>query len=146
MVLALSASEQPRRARRSRHMNVFQDSSRELDVAVSVNDRRRAPRFELLGRVHGQIVSVATAVRIREISFGGLSFESSIAFPIGAVHEFRLQLGDSSDVVLRGRVVRCLQHGMVDGAFRYTTAVQFTDDDPPPDDEPSIGDLIRKIA
>jgi hypothetical protein len=146
MVLALCGPEQPRLARRSSHMNVFQDSGRELDTAVSVNDRRRAPRFELLGRVHGQIVSVATAVRIREISFGGLSFESSIAFPIGAVHEFRLQLGDSSDVVLRGRVVRCLQHGMVDGAFRYTTAVQFIDDDPPPDDEPSIGDLIRKIA
>jgi hypothetical protein len=146
MVLALSALEQPRFVRRSCHMNVFQDPGRDLDGALVVNDRRRAPRFELLGRVHGQIVSVATAVRIREISFGGLSFESSIAFPIGAVHEFRLQLGDSSDVVLRGRVVRCLQHGMVDGAFRYTTAVQFIDDDPPPDDEPSIGDLIRKIA
>lgn len=91
-------------------------------------------------------MSIATAVRIREISFGGLSFESSITFPIGAVHEFRLQLGDSSDVVLRGRVVRCLQHGMADGAPRYTTAVQFIDDDPPPDNEPSIGDLIRKIA
>jgi hypothetical protein len=146
MALAVSEVEQPPLVRRSCHMNVFQDPGRESDVAVSVNDRRRAPRFELLGRVHGQIVSVATAVRIREISFGGLSFESSIAFPIGAVHEFRLQLGDSSDVVLRGRVVRCLQHGMVDGAFRYTTAVQFVDDDPPPDDEPSIGDLIRKIA
>jgi hypothetical protein len=127
-------------------MNVFQGSIRGLDVSVGGNDRRRAPRFELLGRVHGQIVSVATPVRVREISFGGLSFESSIAFPLGAVHEFRLQLGDSSDVVLRGRVVRCLQHGIVDGALRYTTAVQFLDDDPPPDDEPSIGDLIRKIA
>jgi hypothetical protein len=113
---------------------------------VGVDDRRRTPRFELLGRVHGQVVSVATAVRVREISIGGLSFESSIAFPIGAVHEFRLELGDGSNVVLRGRVVRCLQHGLVDDAVRYTTAVQFVDDEPPPDDEPSIGDLIRKIA
>ena len=125
-------------------MSVFQNSGRGTDVAV--DERRRAPRFELLGRVHGQIVSVATAVRIREISLGGLSFESSIAFPTGAIHEFRLYLGDRSDVVLRGRVVRCLRHGMVDGAHRYTTAVQFIDDDPPPDDEPTIGDLIQKIA
>lgn len=125
-------------------MSVFQHTGRVPDVAV--DERRRAPRFELLGRVHGQIVSVATAVRIREISLGGLSFESSIAFPTGAIHEFRLQLGDRSDVVLRGRVVRCLQHGMVDGALKYTTAVQFIDDDPPPDDEPTLGDLIQKIA
>jgi hypothetical protein len=131
-------------------MSVFQDSNqdshRESGGAMAIDDRRHAPRFELLGRVHGQIVSVATAVRIREISLGGLSFESSIAFPVGAIHEFRLQLGDRSDVVLRGRVVRCLQHGMVDGELRYTTAVQFIDDDPPPDDERAISRLIQKIA
>jgi hypothetical protein len=116
------------------------------EAPASVDDRRRAPRFELLGRVHGQVVSLATQVRIRDVSLTGLSFESSIAFPVGAIHEFRLQMGDSSDVVLRGRVVRCLQHGVSGGAPRYTTAVQFIDDDPPPDDEPSISDLIRKIA
>jgi hypothetical protein len=74
-----------------------------------------------------------------------LSFESEIAFPIGAIHEFRLQLGDRSDVVLRGRVVRCLQHE-IGGVVRYTTAVQFLDDEPPPDDERTLGDLIQKIA
>jgi hypothetical protein len=130
-------------------MNTFHGSTREARetaVATGVEDRRRAPRFELLGRVHGQVVSLATAVRVREISLGGLSFESTIAFPIGALHEFRLQLGDNSDVVLRGRVVRCLQHGHVDGEARYTTAVQFVEDPTPPDDEPSVGDLIQRIA
>jgi hypothetical protein len=127
-------------------MSVFQDSSREPSVAASMDDRRRSPRFELLGRVHGQVVSLATDVRIREISLGGLSFESEIAFPVGAIHEFRLQLGDRSTVILRGRVVRCLKHGMVDGALRYTTAVQFIDDDPPPHDESRLRDLIQKIA
>jgi hypothetical protein len=130
-------------------MNAFQGSprdARDVGTAVGVEDRRHAPRFELLGRVHGQVVSVATAVRVREISLGGLSFESAIAFPIGALHEFRLQLGDNSDVVLRGRVVRCLQHGHIDGEPRYTTAVQFVEDPTPPDDEPSVGDLIQRIA
>lgn len=125
-------------------MSVFLETRRDGGGAT-MDERRRAPRFELLGRVHGQIVSVATTVRIREISLGGLSFESEIAFPIGAIHEFRLQLGDSSDVVLRGRVVRCLQHGMLNDVPRYTTAVQFIDDDPPPD-EPNVGDLIARIA
>jgi hypothetical protein len=111
-----------------------------------VDERRRSPRFELLGRVHGQIVSMNTSVRIREVSMGGLSFESSIAFPIGAIHDFRLQMGDDSDVLLRGRVVRCFQHGFVDGVPRYTTGVQFIEDEPPPDDEPTISDLIKKIA
>jgi PilZ domain-containing protein len=126
-------------------MSVFPDS-RESGTLVGVDERRRAPRFEILDRVHGQIVSLAAAVRVREISLGGLSFESAIAFPVGAIHEFRMQLGDRSDVVLRGRVVRCLQHGMVDGSLRYTTAIQFVDDEPPPDDEPSIADLIQRIA
>jgi hypothetical protein len=127
-------------------MSVFHDFGPRADPFVTVDERRRAPRFELLGRVHGQIVSLATAVRVREISLGGLSFESTIAFPVGAIHEFRLQLGDASDVVLRARVVRCLQHGMIDGELRYTTAVQFLDDDPPPADEPTISHLIQKIA
>jgi hypothetical protein len=127
-------------------MSVFPDFSKESSVVAGMDDRRRSPRFELLGRLHGQVVSLATDVRVREISLGGLSFESAIAFPVGAIHEFRLQLGDRSTVILRARVVRCLQHGTVDGAHRYTTAVQFIDDDPPPNDESRLRDLIQKIA
>src|SRR5579864_9723629 len=127
-------------------MSVFQDVSRESSAVASMDERRRSPRFELLGRLHGQVVSVATDVRVREISLGGLSFESAIAFPVGAIHEFRLQLGDRSSVILRGRVVRCLKHGIVDGTLKYTTAVQFIDDDLPPNDEARIRDLIQKIA
>jgi hypothetical protein len=128
------------------HMSVFPNVSKESEAAAAVGDRRRSPRFELLGRLHGQVVSLATTVHVREIGLGGLSFESAIAFPVGAIHEFRLQLGDGSHVVLRGRVARCLNHGMVDGAPRYTTAVQFLDDDPPPDDESRVRGLIQKIA
>jgi hypothetical protein len=91
------------------------------------------------------VVSVDEPVRVREVSLGGLSFESAIPFPVGAVHEFRLTLGDDSTVVLRGRVVRCLQHQLANGVTRYVTGVQFLDDGPP-DDEPGMGDLIRKIA
>jgi hypothetical protein len=127
-------------------MSLFYESAREPGASTAgVDDRRRSPRFELLGRVHGQVVSLATPVRVREVSLGGLSFDSEIAFPVGAIHEFRLQLGDRTTVVLRGRVVRCLQHES-DGAWQYTTAVQFIDDEPPPDDEQSIDDLIQKIA
>lgn len=126
-------------------MSLFYESAREIGTTAGVDDRRRSPRFELLGRVHGQVVSLATPVRVREVSLGGLSFDSEIAFPVGAIHEFRLQLGDRTTVVLRGRVVRCLQHE-TDGAWQYTTAVQFIDDEPPPDDEQSLNDLIQKIA
>ena len=113
---------------------------------MGVDERRRSPRFELLGRVHGQVVSVAAEVRIREVSLGGLSFDSSISFPIGAIHEFRLRLGDDSDVFLRGRVVRCLQHGSFDGQACYTTGVIFIEDEPPPDNDATIERLIQKIA
>lgn len=107
-------------------------------------DRRRSPRFEILGRLHGQIVSLDTPVRVREISLGGLSFEAAMPFPVGAVHEFRLTLGDGSFVLLRGRVVRSMDHSQPDGPRTHITAVQFLDEEPL-DGEPTVGTLIDKI-
>jgi hypothetical protein len=124
---------------------MYRDHVSSEGTLAALDDRRQAPRFELLDRLHGHIVSVAEPVRVREVSLGGLSFESSISFPVGAVHEFRLTLGDDSTVLLRGRVVRCLQHQLADGAARFVTGVQFLDDEPP-DGEPTMSDLIRRIA
>jgi hypothetical protein len=90
-------------------------------------------------------VAVAVPITMREISLGGLSFESAIPFVVGGVHEFRLTLGNQPAVVLRGRVVRSLPTTRDDEAGRYVTGVQFLDDEPL-DGEPTIGDLIRQIG
>ena len=73
-----------------------------------------------------------------------VSFVTTTSFPIGAVHEFRLTLGDESSVVLRGRVVRSLEGAAPDGSRIYVTGVQFIDDEP--DGTGAVGDLIDKIT
>lgn len=93
------------------------------------SERRRAPRIEVLGRLHGHVVSIDTPVTVREISLVGLSFSAPIQFPLGAEHEFRLTLGDESVIELRGRVVRTQPVEGADGRSAFVMGVQFLDDD-----------------
>jgi hypothetical protein len=104
------------------------------------SERRRAPRIAILGRVHGHVASLDVAVTVREMSLGGLSMETAIAFPVGALHEFRLTLGDGASVELKGRVVYCREASSSGGGVIYVTGVQFVDDDPP------VDDIIGKIT
>ena len=107
-------------------------------------ERRRAPRIEVLGRLHGHVVSFDAPVVVKEISLVGLSFTAAIPFPAGAVHEFRLTLGDGSTVMLQGRVVRCQETAAVDGNRNYLMGVQFIDDDIP-EDGPDIGGGVDRL-
>jgi hypothetical protein len=107
-------------------------------------DRRRSPRIEILGRLHGHIASLDVPVTVREISLGGLSIETSFAFPAGIVHEFRLTLGDGSAVVLRGRVVYSREGSSPDGEPVFVSGVQFIDDEPSSSDS-TVDHIIEKI-
>jgi hypothetical protein len=107
-------------------------------------DRRRSPRIEILEQIHGHVASLDVAVRVREMSLGGMSLETDFAFPIGAVHDFRLTLGDGSTVVLRGRVLRCREQTNEEGTRAFVSGIQVLDEDPPVGDSP-VGDLIGKI-
>ena len=108
------------------------------------DERRRAPRIQVLGRLHGHVVSLDTTVTVREVSLVGLSFSAAIPFPLGAIHEFRLTLGDESDVQLRGRVVRCTETNDPDGQRVYVMGVQFIDDEES-EEGPGIGNLINRV-
>jgi hypothetical protein len=106
------------------------------------NERRRSPRIAILGRVHGHVVSLDIDITVRDISLGGLSFESVIEFPVGAEHEFRLTLGDGATVLVPGRVVYCRPvPGPVAG--RFVTGVEFVDDG---SSDVSVGDFIGRIS
>ena len=104
-------------------------------------ERRRSPRIEIQGRLATEVVSTVT---VREVSLGGLSFSSASQFPVGAVHQFRLTLGDGTEVVVRGRVQRSQQKVAEDGSPFYLTGIQFLDEDQP-EDSSAIGGLIDKI-
>jgi hypothetical protein len=93
---------------------------------VSV-DRRRNPRIQILGRLHGRIVAMDVAVTATEISLGGMAIQTDISFPVGAIHEFQLTLGDESSVVLKGLIAHCQRVGDESGG--YLSGVEFIDED-----------------
>ena len=107
-------------------------------------ERRRAPRVEVLGQIHGEIVSMDVPMKVREVSLGGLSFGSPVSFPEGAVHDFRLTLGDNTEVLLRGRVVRTHEKIDADASRLFITGVQFIEDEPGDEGSP-VSSLIEKI-
>lgn len=93
------------------------------------SERRRSPRVQILGKLHGYLVALDVPVTVVEISLGGLGLETPIDFPVGVVHEFSLTLGDGSTVSLKGRVMHCRRTLSPDTPARYTVGVQFIDDD-----------------
>ena len=107
------------------------------------SERRRSPRIEILGRLHGHAVSLDVPVVVREISLGGMALETSFPFPIGALHEFRLTLGDGARVQLSGRVMHSRNISGPGGEPLFLTGIQFVDDEPSEDSD--VTDLIDKL-
>jgi hypothetical protein len=107
-------------------------------------DRRRSPRIELLGRVHGQMVAYDVEVIVRNMSLGGLLLESTMAFPVGVTQDFRLMMGDESAVLLRGTVVRSVPEQNEDGDTIYVTGVRFVED-APGEAQPGVEDLMGRL-
>jgi hypothetical protein len=109
------------------------------------HERRRAPRIEVLGRLHGHVVSLDTPVTVREISMVGLSFSAPISFPVGAEHEFRLTLGDGSVVLLKGRVVRAEEAPSGGPQPTFVMGVQFLDAEDTVAEEQGIGVVVERL-
>jgi hypothetical protein len=98
-------------------------SARETSVSI---DRRRNPRIQLLGRLHGRVVALEVAVTVTEISLGGMAIVTEIEFPKGAEHEFILTLGDDSTVHLKGRVAHCQK--VAGDADRFISGIEFIEE------------------
>ena len=90
------------------------------------SERRRNPRVAILGKLHGRVVALDLAVTVTEISLGGMGIQTAIPFPIDAVHEFQLTLGDGSVVRLRGRVAHCQR--VPGDEERYVSGIQFMEE------------------
>jgi hypothetical protein len=112
--------------------------------AAMSDDRRRSPRIELLGRLHGHSVSLDLPVRVVQISLGGMAIETAVPFPVGAVHLFRLTLGDDSTTELTGRVMHSRNTAPEGAPPVFATGVQFVDEDA---DEAAgaVGDLLNRV-
>jgi hypothetical protein len=108
------------------------------------SERRRSTRIEILGRLHGRVVSLDVPVRVREISLGGMAIETAVSFPEGAVHDFRLTLGDGAHLVVRGQARHCRNLAADGETAVYVTGFEFIDDDLG-EGQSSVGDLIDKL-
>ncbi len=107
------------------------------------SERRRAPRVDLVGQLRGELVPVDVPIRVREISLGGMSFETSEAFVVDSRHSFVLTLGDGAGVFVVGRVA--YSRRLEDRAEpMFITGIQFLDEDAggPGGD---VGDLVRSV-
>jgi hypothetical protein len=89
-------------------------------------DRRRNPRVQILGNLHGRVVTLDVPVTVTEISLGGMGIQTEMPFPIDAVHTFQLTLGDNSVVHLKGRVAHC--NKLAGEPDRYISGIQFLDE------------------
>jgi hypothetical protein len=109
------------------------------------SDRRRSARVEILGKVHGHAVSLDVPVTVRDISLVGMAIETPFSFPVGAVHEFRLMLGDGAHVLLQGQARHCRLLTSPDVTATYLTGFQFVDEETTDGSSP-VGDLMNRIS
>ena len=110
-----------------------------------VAEGRRAPRLELMERIHGHLTSLDIEVSVREISLGGLAVDAPLRFPTGAIHEFRLTLGDGSKVMVRGRVAHCTPRvDETTGEQSFLTGFEFLDEQP--ESAEPIENVVDKVA
>src|SRR5512145_749606 len=61
----------------------------------------RSPRIEVMGQLHGQLVPMNVPLDVRDLSNGGFAVESSVDFPVGAVHRFRFITQNGIEVLIR---------------------------------------------
>jgi len=107
-------------------------------------ERRRSARVALLGRLHGVAVSLDVPVTVTNLGLGGMAIETPVAFPVGAIQEFELTLGDESAVILRGKVIRSQKVTPSGATPSFVTGIQFIDEDEPVE-RAEVGHLIKRL-
>jgi hypothetical protein len=107
------------------------------------HERRRSPRVDLVGKLHGEFVSVDLPILVREISLGGMSIETSVQFDIDTRQSFILTLGDGAGVLVKGRIVYSRRVDRGSGSV-YVSGIQFLEDDGS-DAGPGIDAIIRRV-
>ena len=113
--------------------------------AGSGKERRRHPRFEVLGRVLGTIVSADLPVRIRDIGLGGFSVETVEPLDTGEVQPFRFTAMDDWTAVLSARSLHCRPSIAADGSPRFVTGFEFIKEQAA-DATETIRALITKVT
>lgn len=80
--------------------------------------------------VEGRRVPLDVPMKIRDLSQGGFSTESSVPFPPGTQHQFLFTAINQAEVSLQATVVHCrLASVGNDGHYTYITGFEFRPDE-----------------
>ena len=93
--------------------------------AMSFHERRRNPRIDVLGQVHVHVKTCPAPASLREISVGGFSIETTIAFPPGQVHDFNFSLDDGTQMAVRAESIHCALIRIVAGMPVHISGFEF---------------------
>jgi hypothetical protein len=97
--------------------------------ATGSTEGRRAPRLEVFGQIHGQIIGLDVPIIVCEISVDGFKIATTVNTPIGSIHEFRFTLGDGSVVFAVARAIHSHRVGGLDAATTlFSTGFAFTEE------------------
>jgi hypothetical protein len=110
------------------------------------DERRRTPRIDVGGRVRVRLEPAAQEVIVRDLSMGGFLIESPSAFPVNAVHHFRIALeNDQWVTVLTAKSVHCRPRPAPGNGLTYLTGFAFVE---PQGQEAqrSLQELVKQAA
>ena len=92
---------------------------------VSVTGRRRQPRTEVIGELHGYSVRLDQPVLIREVSVDGFSARTSEPFTPGAIESFHFTSADGHSTFITARAVHCQRIGEPDAEPAWLAGFAF---------------------
>jgi hypothetical protein len=112
----------------------------------SHHERRRTPRIDVAGNVRARLEPSAQEVIVRDLSLGGFLIESPSAFPVDAVHHFRIALeNDQWVTVLTAKSVHCHPRSAPGHSLTYLTGFQFVEPQGQ-DAQRSLHELVKQAA
>jgi hypothetical protein len=92
---------------------------------IPLAGRRRQPRTEVIGELHGHSMRLNRPVLIREVSLHGFSAETPAPFAPGAVESFQLTSVDGISTFISARAIHCRQIDSDGAEPRYVAGFAF---------------------
>jgi hypothetical protein len=111
-------------------------------AAPYLRDRRQTPRIEVLGHIHGHIVSLDARMTALDLSVGGFSMETTFPVESNEEHDFRLVCPDGTWSQFRARAAYCRRYKTPEGLPRYVSGLQFIE---PPDPGDAVIDQLLTV-
>jgi hypothetical protein len=91
---------------------------------VKAENRRSAPRIELLGEINCQVMPFATPVVLLDVSEGGFAVASSVPFKPNDEYTFQFR-GSRALGPIRAKDVHCLRVSHGDSGASYVAGFSF---------------------